>query len=134
MGKDIDLRPASEIEQRPRRDELETSFGQFDAIFPGQPDVELLLEAMKMAHVTGGIFALCVGDIGSSPVAGLLLLRKIGASQLLDQILEAMPVGIGADQPRSGPRAIEWRSDDSEIGAHDGHIETGEMKQLQTVG
>jgi hypothetical protein len=56
---------------------------------------------MEVAHVAGGIFALRVAELGRAPVAGLLLLGDLVAEQFLDQLLEAVAVGVGADQPRA---------------------------------
>ena len=53
--------------------------------------------------------------------------------QFLDQILEAVAVGVGADQPRGGAGAIERRRHDPEIGLHDADVEAGEMIELEPV-
>ena len=53
------------------------------------------------------------------------------SEQFLDQVLEAVAVGVGAHQPRGGARAIERRRHDPEIGLHDADVEAGEMVELQ---
>ena len=55
------------------------------------------------------------------------------SEQFLDQVLEAVAVGVGADQPRGGPGAIERRGHDPEIGLHDADVEAREMIELQPL-
>ena len=55
------------------------------------------------------------------------------AEQFLDEVLEAVPVGVGADQARCGARAVERRGHDPEIGLHDADIEPREMIELEAV-
>ena len=54
-----------------------------------------------MQHVGGGIVELLLGQLGGTPVGGLLLLGQLDAEQVLAQILEAVPVGEGADEPEA---------------------------------
>src|SRR5687768_3607294 len=127
MGENVLFRPAGEIEQRPRRQEIEAGLRQLDAVLPRQALVELLLEGVEVAYIAGRIFALGIADLGGAPVAGLLLLRQVLAQHLLDQFLEAMAIGVGPHQPRRGPCAIDRRRHDIQVGPHDGKVEAGEM-------
>ena len=102
--------------------------------FANQPLVQLFLQCMKVADVARGIFALCVIELGRAPVAGLLLFRDFRSQQLADEVLEAVPVGVGAHQARGRARAIERRGHEPEIGLDHRHIESGEMVELQPPG
>ena len=98
MRENVLFRPARDIEQGARRKEVEARLGEADAILPRQPLVELFLERMEVANVARRILALGVAEVGGPPVAGLLLLRQVDVQQLLDQVLEAVPICIGAHQ------------------------------------
>src|SRR4051812_12316362 len=115
MGEDVLLGPARDIEQRTGGQEVEARFSERHPALARKPFVELFLERMKVANVARGIFALCVAELVRAPVAGLLLLGQIDVEQLLDEILEAMAVGIGTDQARCGARAVKRRRKDPEI-------------------
>jgi hypothetical protein len=116
------------------RQEVETGPGQSRPAFALEPLVELLLHLVEVADVRGGIILLSVRQIGGAPVRGLLLLGDVDLEQLLDQLLEAVAVGIGADQPRRGLGAIDGTGHDSEIGLHDRQVEAGEMIELEAPG
>src|SRR5579872_1574608 len=68
VREDILLRPASEVEESARREEVETGLRERRAIFAGEADVELLLELVEIAHVSRGIFALRIAQFVGSPV------------------------------------------------------------------
>src|SRR5690242_13408143 len=125
MGEDVDLGPSGEVERGTMRQEIETGLGQLDPAFAPQAFVEFFLQRMQIAHVGGRIFLLRIAELGGTPVRALLLLRQVMAEQLAYQILEAMPVGIGPDQARSGLGAIGRGCDDAEIGLDGGDIEAG---------
>src|SRR5678815_1425172 len=131
MSKDVGLGPAGQVEQCPSRNEVETGLRKILPVLAGQPLVQLLLQPVEVADIAGGIFALGLADFRSTPIACLLLLAKVSPEHLLDQLLEAMPVGIGPHQPRSGAGAIKWRRHDAEIGTHDRDVEAGEMIELE---
>src|SRR5438270_182937 len=127
------LRPTGEVEQSTGGQEVEAGLGKRGAILASQPLVELVLELVEKAHVTGSIVALRVAELVGAPVAGLLLLRDVDVQKVLDEILEAVPVGVGAHEARGRSSAVNGRSHDPEVGAHDADIETREMIQLQPV-
>src|SRR5688572_22397285 len=131
MRENIHLRPAGEVEHGPVRQEIEAGFGEPHPPPALQPFVESLPERMQIAHVRGGIILLRVAELGRAPVRGLLLLGDVDVEQLLDQLLQPVPVGIGADQPRGGLGAIDRLGHHPEIGADRGEVEAREMIQLQ---
>src|SRR3954465_1926774 len=131
MGEDIDLRPAGEVEHRPVRQEVEAGAGEAGPALPLEPFVQSLLQLVEVANVGGGIILLRVRKLRRSPVGALLLLGDVDLQKLLDQLLEAVAVGIGSDQPRGGLGAIDRLRHHPEIGAHDGEIEAGEMVELE---
>src|SRR3546814_6564170 len=88
---------------------------------------------MKIADVGGGIVLLRVGQLRRAPVGSLLLLRNLLTKQLPHQLLEAMPVGIGADEARGRLGAIDGLRHHAEIGADRGQVETGEMIKLEAL-
>jgi diphthamide synthase (EF-2-diphthine--ammonia ligase) len=61
----------------------------------------------------------------------LLILGNVAAKQLLAEILQAVPVGVGAHQTRGRARAIERRADEAEIAHEHGDVEAREMEELQ---
>ncbi|MNL42484.1 hypothetical protein D3C87_1649430 [compost metagenome] len=71
-----------------------------------------------------------LGQLLRRPVRALLLLRKIDVEQFLDQVLEAMPVGIGAGQARGDLGAEHRGRCHAEGVKQHGDIETAEMKDL----
>src|SRR5687768_14648757 len=87
MGENVLFGPAGKVEHRSRRKEVEAGLRKLDPLLALQPDVELLLQPVQIAHVAGGIFALRIADLARPPVAGLLLLRQVLAEHFLDQFL-----------------------------------------------
>ncbi len=61
---------------------------------------------MQIEHILGGILLLRIAQDMSAPIGALLLLVELDAEQLLDEVLEAMPVGIGAGKLGSDLGAI----------------------------
>src|SRR4051812_26487978 len=126
--------PAGDIEQRPRGEEVEASLGERHPVLSLEPLVEYLFQGVEVADIARRIVALGVAELVGAPVAGLLLLGHVDVEQLLDQILEAVPVGVGAYQPRRRARAIDRRWQDPEIGLDDADIEPREMVELEAAG
>ena len=83
-----------------------------------------------MQHVRCGIGDLLLAQCFGGPVGALLLLRKLNAYELGAEILEAVPVGIGAAEFRRDLGAVDRIWHDAEIVGQDGKVETGEMEQL----
>ena len=53
---------------------------------------------MQVKHVLRGILLLRVGQDMGAPVGALLLLVQFDAQKLLDEILQAVAIGVGAGQ------------------------------------
>src|SRR5438270_3514470 len=98
MREDVLLGPARDIEQGARREEIETGLCQWHPPLALEPLVELRLERVEIAYVARCIVALRIRKLLCAPIAALLLLGHVDVEQLLDQILQAMAVGIGAYQ------------------------------------
>src|SRR6185437_1308640 len=98
MRENVVFRPTGEVEERARRQELETGGGHRRAALARQHDVEPGAQGMEMEDIRRGIAELLVGQLGGAPIGGLLLFREVDAEQFLAQILEAVPVGEGANQ------------------------------------
>src|SRR5690242_10987727 len=133
VGENVLLGPAGDVEERARRQEVEAGLRKRGAVLALEPFVELFLQGVEIADIARRIFALRVGKLSCTPVAGLLLLGYLDIEKLLDQVLEPMAVGISAHQARRSPRAIEGGSHDPEIGLHDPDIESSEMVELEPV-
>jgi hypothetical protein len=99
MRKYVFLGPSGQIQPGPRRQKLETGRGEFLAALPRQHHVELGLERVQIEHVVGRVGDLRLGQRIGAPVGGLLLLGNVLAEQFLGEVLEAMPVRLGAGQP-----------------------------------
>src|SRR5260221_3267232 len=126
--------PATEIEQRPGRQEIEAGLGEHLAPLARQHGVELRLERMEVEHVRRGVAQLLVGELGGAPIRGLLLLRELDAEQIAAQILEPMTVGEGAHQPRRDLGAVDGPRHHAEVVLQHGDVEAREMKDLQDAG
>src|SRR3954471_8733392 len=96
VGEDVLLRPPGQIEQGASREKVEACLRELRPPFPFQPLVELFLELVEIAHIARRIFALGLAELARTPVAGLLLLAEVDVEQFLDQLLEAMAVGVSA--------------------------------------
>ncbi len=93
------------------RQEVETLLRQLHAAFADQAAVQLGLQAVQEAHVAGRIILLRVAEIGRSPVGRLLLLAEFLPQQFADQFLQAMAIGVGADQARGDLGVVRGRCD-----------------------
>lgn len=92
--------------------------------------------AVEIAHVGGGIFLLGIRKRVGPPVGGLLLLADIDGQKLAQEILEAVTIGVGADE-FGGDLGAEYRPGlDAEMLFEDSEIEAGEMIELEarTIG
>ncbi len=65
------------------------------------------LQGVQVQHVGGGVLELRLRQRLGAPVRGLLLLREIDAEQFPHEILEPVPVGIGAREPRGDLGAVD---------------------------
>src|SRR5260370_33204140 len=126
--------PATEIEQRPGRQEIEAGLGEHLAPLARQHGVELRLERMEVEHVRRGVAQLLVGELGGAPIRGLLLLRELDAQQVAAQILEPVTVGEGAHQPRPELVAIDGPLHHAEVMRQHGDAEAREMEDGQDPG
>ena len=60
---------------------------------------------MQKTNIGRGIIPLRFAEFGVAPITGLLLLRNILPEQLPDQLLQAVPIGIGSNKTRCDFRA-----------------------------
>src|SRR4051812_41460612 len=134
MRENVLLGPAGDVEQSARREEIETGLGERHPALAVEPLVEFGFQRMQVTHVARCIIALRIRQLVGTPIAALLLFRNVDVEQLLDQILEAMAVGIRAYQARGSARAIERRGHDAEICLHDADVESREVIELQAIG
>src|SRR3982750_404030 len=100
MGEDVVFGPSPEVEARPDGQESEAGGGQLGAVFARQTALELGLQGVKVEDIGRS-----VGELGPAqglrrPVRALLLLGQLDVEEILDQVLEAVPVGIRTRQPR----------------------------------
>jgi hypothetical protein len=99
VGKDVLGFPALQIEPGPRRQEGEAGLRQFGAAFARQHDIEAFAQGMQVQHVGSRVSELRFAQGRRTPVARLLLLRQLDVEHLAHQILQAMPIGVGAGKP-----------------------------------
>ena len=98
--------------------------------------VETGLQLVQVDHVLGRVLLLGVAQHMGAPIGTLLLLVKVDAKQFLDEVFEAVLVGIGAGEFRGELGAVDGPGLDAEIVPQHGDIEAGEVKNLDhaTVG
>src|ERR1700724_88066 len=84
--------PAGEIEARPVGQEAEARGGEFGAALAREHRVARVFQRVKMQHVGGRIGDLGLGQLLGAPVGELLLLGKIDAQHLADEVLQAVLV------------------------------------------
>ena len=85
---------------------------------------------MEIKHIACRIFLLRVTQGIGAPVRGLLLFGDFDANEFGTQILQPMPVGVGAAELGGDFRAIDRALDRADRLCQRGQIETCEMKQL----
>src|ERR1700693_2923020 len=98
MRKHVFLAPAGKVEFGAGGQEAETGRRKLAAPLARQPRVEALLERMQVDDIGGGIGELRLAQRFRRPIRALLLFREIDVEKVLDEILEAVTVGIGAGQ------------------------------------
>ena len=101
------------------------------APLPREHRVELLLQRMQVEHVVGGILELAPGERVRAPVRRLLLLGNLDAQQVAAEVLEAVAVGEGAREAGRDLRAVDRPAADAERVLQHGHVEAGEVEDLQ---
>ena len=131
MAENVVLGPASEIEAGPKGQEVEAGLGQLRSLLAGQTFDENHMHFMEITHVGRRVIELRFAETGCAPIARLLLLGDFLAEQLLDQILEPVPIGVGAHQLAGDLGAEYRRCDNPEIMLDCGEIETRKVKQLE---
>jgi hypothetical protein len=79
---------------------------------------------MQMQHVGSGVFELRLRQRLGGPVGRLLLLGQIDLEQFLGHVLESVPVGVGAGQPRGDLGAEHRLRGHAEGIVEHGNVET----------
>ena len=69
-----------------------------------------------------------------APVGALLLLVELDAEEFLHQVLQAMPVGVGAGELGGDLGAVEGARVDAEVILDHGHVEARVMEDLGDGG
>src|SRR5512144_220943 len=124
------LLPAVDVEAGTMRDEAEARLRQVTTALPLQHRVELLAQPVKPEDIAGRILELFRREILGTPVGALLLFRQLQSQQLATQILEAVSVGVGANQLGGDLGAVDRGTDHAEPPVQHPYIEAGKMKQL----
>ena len=104
---DIFLGPPREVQCGPCRYKIKTGLGHGASALTLQHLVEPRLHLVQVKHVLCRILLLGIAQHMRTPVRALLLLVEFNAEQFLDQVLETVPVGIGAGEFRGQLGAIE---------------------------
>lgn len=96
MAENILIGPTSHIEARAGREKFKASLRHFKAAFTFQTWHQNIAQAVQKTHIGCSIFALRIAQLVGAPIAGLLLLGDGFAQHLVQQVLKAMPISIGA--------------------------------------
>ena len=131
MAENVLVRPAGQIEPGADGEEIEASLRHFRPSFAGQTFNQDRVHRVEIADIGGGIILLRVGQAGCAPVARLLHFRQLFAEQLADQLLQSVPIGIGAGQLAGDLGAKHRSGGDAQIMFDRGQIEPGKVKQLE---
>src|SRR5665213_3835734 len=89
--------PPQKVELDAGGQEAEAGFGQLDPALAPEHAVEMALQIVQIEYVGRRVFELGVGNFFGTPVRALLLLTHVDVEELAHQILEAVPIRIGAD-------------------------------------
>src|SRR5690606_10896077 len=107
MRKDIRILEAQKVEIGPGGEEFEAGLRQIPALLTHEHGIEPCLDRVEIEDIGGSILKLLLGQLCSTPVRALLLLRKLNADELADEILEAVTVRIGAGELGGDFRAVK---------------------------
>src|SRR6478735_4612892 len=124
VGENIGLAPAHDVEPYPRRQESETFDRQRQPPLALQHHIELVADRMEMQHVGGGVGELGLAELRRAPIRGLLLLRDLHVEKLAREILQAVPVGVGAGEFGGYLRAVNRAGHDTERLLQDRYVKT----------
>lgn len=103
------------------------------APFAGEHRVQPKLEPVQVEYIRGGVGELLLRKFRRCPIRTLLLLGKLNAEKFRCQIFQSMPIGIGAGEFRGNFGAVDRCRHHTEIVAENGHVEAGEMKNLNNA-
>jgi hypothetical protein len=127
---DVLLRPPLEIKAGAVWNEAETRVRQVTTTLALQHCVKLLAQSMQPKDISSRILELLRTESLGTPVGALLLFRQLDSQQFATQILEAVPIGVGANQLGCDLGAVDRRTHHAEPPVQHPHIESCEMKQL----
>src|SRR5690606_14191400 len=131
MCKNILFRPAGQVQRSPRRQEVEAGLSEGGPALPRQHRVQYGFQLMQVEHIRGGIPLLGLGKRRRPPVGGLLLLGDLDPDELPAEVLQPVPVGESADQPRGRPGAVNRCRVGADILLQRRQVEAGKVKQLE---
>src|ERR1051326_6547062 len=130
VREDVLLRPALQIKERTRRQEIKAAARQFGAALARQHHIEPSSQCVEMQDVGGGIAQLLLAQRCRAPIRALLLLFQVDPEEVLAQVPQAVPVGECPHEPRGDLRAVERLRHDAEIVVEDRDVEPREMEEL----
>src|SRR3954451_3806321 len=131
VGEDVLLGPARQVELGPHRQEGEAGSGEVPPALAFQHDVQPLAELVQVGHVAGGVAELRFAELGSPPVRALLALVELDPEQLATEILQAVPVRVGAGELRGHLGAVDRGAGDAQELPQHCDVEAREVEQLQ---
>ena len=134
VGEYVLIVPAQQVELGALGQETETSFRDVHATLPGQHHVQLVPQRVQVQHIGGGVGQLRLAEGLRRPVGGLLLLGEIDPQQFAHQILQTMPIRIGAAKFGGDLGAIHRPDLDAEGVGELGDVKTPEMEDLGHLG
>ena len=133
MREDVGLGPTGKIQPSAGRQEIERGLRKVGPALPRQPLVQFFLELVQVQNIAGRIGELRIGERFRAPVAHLLKLGDVDVEQFIEQVLQAMSVGVGADQFRGDLGAINGCGQGAERIEKRGDVEATEVEELQHV-
>lgn len=130
MGKDVSLGPSGKIKTCARRQEVKAGFCQLQTPLALQHGHQAIAYLMEIEHVLGGVFQLGFRKLCRPPVRALLLLGELDTHDLAGDVLQPVPVGIGAHQLGSDLGTEDRAQRDTQIALDHGHVKAGKMKDF----
>jgi len=130
MVKDIEIGEAAQIHAGTNRQEFKAGPRDIGAALACQHLVQHGTKTVQIQNIACRVCLLRLTQRFGTPVRGLLLLGNLDADEFGAQILQTMPVGIGAAQLRGDLGTVDGTIDGTDGLCQRGKIEPCEVKQL----